>query len=199
MYYKKLGNLNIEIILHLEKMIMNYHDKDKKGFQRIEFDNEIYNFLKDIFQGIKLKLDRTSTRIIQKAFYSDSGIFYPIHKDGFQCRSALNIAIRTNHDDWVRWYTDDVINSLGNIKKIETDQGKTRNTNIKNIKDVPYICEYKPKIGDVYILDVDSYHTWHCSGPDYRLIIQTKFANFPSFEDLKKSIKSENIKYLNTF
>jgi hypothetical protein len=39
---------------------------------------------------------------VQKVFYSDPGFVYPIHKDGVKCRSALNIVVQCNDDDWIR-------------------------------------------------------------------------------------------------
>lgn len=198
MFYKVLGNLDHKIIDQLESMIMKLHNPNTLGFQRIEFNNNLIDFLKDIFFNVPLTVQHNGTRLVQKAFYSDPGTTYPIHKDGLCCLSALNIAVSSNSDDWVRWYDDDLINQLSNVENIRGKYGVTRNTNIENSKKVPFIEEYIPKKGDVYILNVDQFHTWHCGGPNPRIIIQTKFDGYPSFEELKSSIVFDNIKFLTT-
>ena len=185
MFYKKVGEICHLQVEELHNMIMFYRDINLSGFQRIEFDEKIYSYLKQIFCNIDIPIGEKNGRLTQKAFYSGSGFIYPIHKDGIKCKSALNIVIKSNKDDWIRWYSDDVILKLGQLVQIELQSGSSRNVkNIKDIANIQYLCEYKPKIGDVYILNVDTFHTWKCSGPDYRLIIQTKFQNNPTFEDL---------------
>jgi hypothetical protein len=196
MFYKFLGNLEPTIVNQLESMIMTLHDSSKKGFQRIEFDNDIIDLLKNIFSDIPLQIQRNGPRLVQKAFYSDSGFTYPIHKDGVRCMSALNIAISSNENDWVRWYDDTIINNLGNTEELRGQGAVTRNTTIKNPETVEYIHEYIPKRGDVYVLDVNKFHTWHCGGPANRIVIQTKFDGFPDLETLFNKIKDCNFNHI---
>jgi hypothetical protein len=136
-------------------------------------------------------------RLVQKAFYSDPGFTYPIHKDGFRCMSALNIAVSTNENDWVRWYDDELINNLGITEELRGKGGVTRNTTIKNPETVKFIQEYIPRRGDVYVLNVDKFHTWHCGGPKRRIVIQTKFDGFPDVETLFDVLKDHKFNYVN--
>lgn len=196
MFYKQLGILPEYIVDDLESMIMDLHSKDETGFQRIEFDQKIINKLKNLFKDVKLTIQKNHQGIlVQKAFYSDSGITYPIHRDGFRCMSALNIAIRTNDNDWVRWYDSNLIDQLGQTNSQTNSQGNsTRNTDIKNIESVNYLCEFRPQKGEIYLINVDRFHTWHCGGPDYRLVIQTKFEGFPDIETVYKSVNEDTFK-----
>jgi len=195
MFYKVLGKLSTNYVNNLESMIMELHDHSITGFQRIEFTEQIIDYLKVLTADIPLKIQHNGLRLVQKAFYSDPGITYPIHKDGIRCMSALNVAVSSNDNDWIRWYSDRAINNIGKVEVFETSKGSTRNTDIKNLEaeHVEYICEYRPKKGDVYILDVNSFHTWHCSGPSPRIIVQTKFDGFPNLNFLSESLKNSNI------
>lgn len=196
MFYKILGNLELSVVDQLESMIMKLHDPNKKGFQRIEFSSEIIDLLKNVFSGIPLKVQHNGPLLVQKAFYSDPGFTYPIHKDGIRCMSALNIAISSNENDWVRWYDDTVINNLGDTEELRRNGAVTRNTTIKNPEIVEFIQEYIPKRGAVYVLNVDKFHTWHCGGPANRIVIQTKFDGFPDLETLFDTIKECNFDYI---
>lgn len=197
MFYKILGNLEPTIVDQLELMIMKLHNPSEKGFQRIEFNNDIIDFLKNIFLNIPLEVQYNGPRLVQKAFYSDPGFTYPIHKDGIRCMSALNIAVSSNENDWVRWYDNELINNLGNTEELRGKGGVTRNTTIKNPEAVKFIQEYIPKRGDVYVLNVDKFHTWHCSGPKHRIVIQTKFDGFPDLKTLFAVLKEHKFNYVN--
>jgi hypothetical protein len=197
MYYKLLGKLPEHIISELSEMIVS-QKKNIKGFQRIEFTEEIYDYLADLFVNTELKLQRTKdkSRWVQKAFYSDIGYTYPIHKDGLRCMSALNIAVSSNQGDWVRWYRDEEILSRADLKVISQNIGNTRNSTIEDIESVPFVEEFFPTTGDVYVLNVDAFHTWKCYGPDPRIIIQTKFEGFPNFDYIEKSLSAQSFKHL---
>ena len=189
MYYKLLGKLPEHIIDELRAMIVS-RKTNRPGFQRIEFTDEIYNYLADLFTNTELKLQRTKdkSRWVQKAFYSDLDYIYPIHKDGLKCMSALNIAVSSNQGDWVRWYDDEEILSRADLTVISQDIGNTRNSKITDIESVPCVEEFSPTTGDVYVINVDAFHTWKCNGPDPRIIVQTKFEGFPDFDQIEKSL-----------
>ena len=197
MHYKLLGKLPEHVISQLAEMILS-RKKNIKGFQRIEFTDEIYNYLADLFVNTELKLQRTKdkSRWVQKAFYSDTGYVYPIHKDGLKCMSALNIAVASNQGDWVRWYADEEILPRSDLTVVSQDIGSTRNSKIIDIESIPFVEEFYPTTGDVYALDVDSFHTWKCNGPGPRIIVQTKFEEFPNFDHIARSLSIASFKYL---
>ena len=197
LHHKLLGTLPIEIIEKLKSMILKYHDdQTTKKFQRIEFDEEILNYLKTIIVTDMKVQKRIDGRHVQKVFYSDSEFVYPIHKDGVKCRSALNIVLQCNDDDWTRWYDDQTILSADKPQTMIFSNGNSsRETSLSSdiIENMKFVEEFKSKVGDVYLIDVDTFHTWKCSGPNSRIIIQTKFDGFPTFDQLCQKISFDNI------
>ena len=198
-HHKLLGTLPTEIIEKLKLMILRYHDdKTPAKFQRIEFDKEILSYLKTIIvTNMKIQKSIDGKNYVQKVFYSDPGFVYPIHKDGVKCRSALNIVLQCNDDDWTRWYDDYTILSHTEPQTIISSNGiSSRDTSLSNevIENMKFVEEFKSKVGDVYLIDVDTFHTWKCSGPNSRIIIQTKFDGFPTFSQLCREISFDNFK-----
>lgn len=190
MFYKILGKLPDDVIDNFRRAIM-LRKKDIPGFQRIEFDDELTNYFLSMFinNDLIIQTSADNTRKIQKAFYSDSGVNYPIHKDGSECRSALNIAIDCNDTDWVRWYDNDLITSMvGEPDARSGPRGISRNTTLVDNENISYLDQYVPKQGEVYILDVNTFHTWRSFGKSPRIIIQTKFRGFPDLETLDKKL-----------
>jgi hypothetical protein len=196
-HHKLLGTLSIEIIEQLKSMILKHHnDKTTKKFQRIEFDEEILNYLNTIIITDMKVQKRIDGKYVQKVFYSDSKFVYPIHKDGIKCRSALNIVLQCNDDDWTRWYDDDLILEQSELQSLKFANGNSsRETSlpVDVIENMQFVEEFKSKVGDVYIIDVNTFHTWKCSGPNPRIIIQTKFDDFPTFTELCSRITFDNI------
>jgi hypothetical protein len=188
--YYKLGMLPPNIVENFKKEIL----KNKifnKNYYWIQFNECLEEMFLSLFKSLPLKIqfNPETNRRVQKIFYSNPGYGYRIHKDGIKCKSALNIAISANESDWVRWYSDDVIYNLENNDiKVSNVWGYSRDTNLKEYEDIPYIDELKTISGMVYILDVDKFHSFKCNGPEPRIIIQTKFENFPSLLELKEKI-----------
>jgi hypothetical protein len=196
MKYLKLGKLSTDTVQFFLEEILK---RKKPGipYQWIHFDDYLHNEFLKIFSNTELKIQRDETNAypIQKAFYSDPGYGFRIHKDGVCCKSALNVAISCNPDDWVRWYDEDYIKSISALDvKVGTINGKysSRDTDIVNYTNVPFIDELRNEIGDVYTLDVDSYHSFKCIGNNPRIIIQTKFENFPNLETISSSLKKNS-------
>jgi hypothetical protein len=190
MKYHKLGKLPKETINFFlaeitERKISNI------PYQWIQFDDYLHNEFLKIFSNTELKIQLSSdkTMHIQKAFYSAPGHGFRIHKDGFKCRSALNISISCNPGDWVRWYDEDYINNIATID-YSNKLGKSRNTDIYEYENVPFIEELRTEPGDVYVLDVEAYHSFKCIGDNPRIIVQTKFEGFPSFTEINKSLSN---------
>ena len=197
LHHKLLGTLPIEIIEKLKSMILKYHDdQTTKKFQRIEFDEEILNYLKTLIVTDMKVQKRIDGRYVQKVFYSDSEFVYPIQKDGSKCCSALNIVLQCNDDDWTRWYDDDLILGQSDLQLLKSANNNTsRETSLSTveIENMKFVEEFKSKVGDVYLIDVNTFHTWKCSGPNSRIIIQTKFDGFPTFDELCHKISFDNI------
>lgn len=192
MKYHKLGKLPIETInFFLEEILKR--KQPNVPYQWIQFDDQLhFEFLK-IFSNTELKIQKhvSNARCIQKAFYSNPSHGFRIHKDGFKCQSALNIAVSCNPGDWVRWYDEDYINSISTID-YATAVGRSRNTDIYNYENVPFIDELRNEPGDVYVLDVGTYHSFKCLGSAPRIVIQTKFENHPDFETIKQSLSTNS-------
>jgi hypothetical protein len=199
-HHKLLGTLPIEIVERLKSMILKFHDDQTTAkFQRIEFNEEILNYLKTIIvTNMKVQKSIDGKTYVQKVFYSDSELVYPIHKDGVKCRSALNIVLQCNDDDWTRWYHDDLIleqSELQSLKSTNGNSSRETSLSIETIENMQFVEEFRSKVGDVYLIDVDTFHTWKCAGPNPRIIIQTKFDGFPTFNELCGLISFDNIQF----
>jgi hypothetical protein len=132
----------------------------------------------------------------QKVFYTPAGQSFMIHKDGINDKVALNIALSCNEDDWVRWYDEESILQYGEVP-VTVSKGYSRNAfNVPDFENFPYIEEIKNKIGDVYVIRTDVFHSYKCVGPKDRLILQTKFEGNPSFETVCDLLSNENFKNL---
>jgi hypothetical protein len=194
MKYKKLGKLPLETIEFFKRELLTR--KIDSNYQWIQFDKQLNDEFAKIFCNTELKIqyDASKNRLVQKAFYSSPGHGFRIHKDGIYCRSALNIAISCNDTDWVRWYDDDVINSLNNNVTVTTnpDYGYSRNCNVLEYENITYIEELHNEVGDVYTLDVDTFHSFKCIGTEPRIVIQTKFHSYPTFETITESLSKHS-------
>ena len=189
MKYKKLGKLPPDTIEFFKHELLKR--KFDGNYQWIWFDEFLNTEFTKIFSNTELKVqyDFTNNRFVQKAFYIEPGHGVNIHKDGIQCRSALNIAVSCNDTDWVRWYDEDLINSLqANITTTKYDLGYSRNCSIHEYEKIPFTEELHTEVGDVYTLDVDTFHSFKCVGSEPRIIIQTKFTDYPTFETIAKSL-----------
>ena len=196
MKYKKLGKLPSETIEFFKKEILKR--KTLSSYQWIQFDKYLNDKFAEIFCNTELKIqyDPSRDRLIQKAFYSAPNHGFKIHKDGLNCKSALNIAISCNDTDWVRWYDDDVINRLTNNIKCTSNSsyGISRDCQIDNYEDIPYTQELHNEVGDVYTLNVDTFHSFKCVGTEPRIIIQTKFSDYPTFSMISESLNKNSFK-----
>jgi len=200
MKYHKLGKLPLDTVDFFYKEITK-RKQPNVNYQWIQFDDFLYNEFLKIFVNTELEIQhsRDKTKKIQKAFYSEPGHGFRIHKDGLNCKSALNIAISCNETDYVRWYDENLINNIAKTKisnPINNSFGYSRNTDIFDYDDIPYTDELKNEIGDVYVLDVDSYHSFKCIGNKPRIIIQTKFEGFPTIDVIKKSLTDSSFSNL---
>jgi len=199
MNYYKLGKLPSETVSFFYKEILKRKTSDDP-YQWIQFDEHLNNEFYKIFSNIDLKIQKSSDnkKLIQKAFYSEPGHGFRIHKDGSTCKSALNIAVSCNPNDWVRWYDESYINSIATLNVVDNNKkyGSSRNINIYDYESVPFTDELKNEIGDVYVLDVDKYHSFKCNGPLPRIIIQTKFDGFPDLETIYATLKENSFRNL---
>lgn len=189
MKFYKLGKLPKDTIEFFKSELL----KQKvygKPYQWILFDEFLNKEFLKIFSNTELKVQwrKDGSRPIQKAFYSDPGHGYKIHKDGISCKSALNIVLSCNSSDWVRWYDEEYINKLYKLEVTNKTLWFSRDINIINYESVPFTHELKNSIGDVYVLDVETYHSFKCIGTVPRIVLQTKFDGYPNFETIKNSL-----------
>jgi hypothetical protein len=194
--YYKLGKISADTINALKKEVDQL--KTASNYQWIVANNKISEIFFDIFSSNELKVqEKLSGELVQKVFYSDPGYGFKIHKDGVKCKSALNIAISSNSSDWVRWYDEAYIENIAKCNVIDSSQrnfGLSRNIDIYEYESIPFEDELRVETGDVYILNVDRYHSFKCNGPNARIIMQTKFKHYPTLEDLHKKISIDNFK-----
>lgn len=195
MLYKLLGKLPSDTIEFFLTEINKRKDLDKE-YQWVPFDDFLNQKFMEIFENSELEIqyDPYKKIWIQKAFYSKPGHGWKIHKDGIQCKTAMNIALSCNDGDWVRWYDEDYINSLTNITTNTDIQGlgNSRNIDINDYETIPFIHEIKTSPGDVYLVNTDVFHSFKCSGPKDRIIIQTKFKGYPPIDIVDNSLSNKS-------
>jgi len=186
MNYYHLGRLPLEIVQHLETAIRNkileredltdYARKD--GYQWLMFDQELKAEFRKIFSNTELI---SKIKPNQKALISPPNTGMRIHKDGLDWRTALNIAVSCNPDDWIRWYSEEQVTALNStVNKFE----QSRNLQHYAYTNVPYIDEQRTQLGDVYLVNTDVWHSFRCVGDKDRIVIQTKFEGNLLIEDL---------------
>ena len=194
MLYKLLGKLPVETIDFFLTEINKRKDASK-GYQWVPFDNFLNEKFMEIFENRELEIgyDPYKKTWIQKAFYSKPGHGWKIHKDGTHCKTAMNIALSCNDDDWVRWYDEDYINSLTTITNANAQGiGTSRNIDIDDYETIPFIEEIKTSPGDVYLINTDVFHSFKCNGPKDRIVIQTKFKGFPPIDIVDNSLSNKS-------
>jgi hypothetical protein len=199
MNYLLLGKLPPDTISFFLSEILK-RKRTMSEYQWIPFDKDLNAKFLEIFVNSDLEIQwdyrAGNNRPIQKAFYSDPGHGFRIHKDGLQCKSALNIALSCNDNDWVRWYDEDYINSLSPVTTVSRRYSSSRNINIPEYESVEFIEERKTSVGDVYLVNTDVYHSFKCGGPLPRIILQTKFEGFPDFDTVRKALEKRSFSNL---
>jgi hypothetical protein len=186
-----LGKAPKSFIEKIQNLIELKHNNDTP-YEWIMFDYEMQEVFNTVFPIPELKILHLPNNVInQKAFFvmPDSG-FRP-HKDGINCKCALNIAVSCNEGDWVRWYDEDYINSISATHRNNTSEAHrlSRNTDLHEYADIPFVDEMRQNIGDVYLVNTDVYHSFKCSGPNNRIIIQTKLAGNPTISEVYENLK----------
>jgi len=197
MNYIKLGMLADDVIAILKDGVIR-QQLPNVPFQWIYPDRALASYFDSIFINTELKIqwNMDKQQRVQKIFYSAPGAGFKIHKDGTHCKSCLNIAISCNNTDWVRWYDDNYIDSL-NSKMSSGKFGASRNVDIHEYSDIEYVDEYRPSVGEVYLVNTDVYHSYMCNGPEPRMVMQTKFEGFPDIATILKSLKTASFINLN--
>jgi len=71
---------------------------------------------------------------------------------------------------------------------MDRSRKRSRDVDIFDYEQVPFIEEQKNTVGDVYVVNTDVYHSFKCVGTVPRLVLQTKFEGYPDFETVRKSL-----------
>ena len=191
MNYIQLGKAPQSFIEKIQKLIELRHDNNAT-YEWIMFDDAMQEIFNSVFFIPELKIQYLPNNVVnQKAFFSIPGYGFRPHKDGIDCQCALNIAISCNNEDWVRWYDEDYINSISSTHRNSTTEyhRHSRNTDLYEYEGIPFIDEMRQNIGDIYLVNTDVYHSFKCSGPHNRIIIQTKLADNPSISEVYENLK----------
>jgi hypothetical protein len=202
MRYKILGKLPLDTVEFFKKEIL-LRKKTDDPYQWIHFDQALNDYFFKVFENrdLEIQYDPENKRYVQKAFYSEPGYGARIHRDGHRCQSAMNVAISCNDTDFVRWYDTDVVDSLSNTiasNNTKDRGGRSRNTTIMEYDDIPYTDEFRCEVGDVYALDVETFHSFKCGGPNPRIIVQTKFRHYPDFQTIVESLSQSSFRNIIT-
>ncbi len=199
MYYKLLGRLPEQTIEIFVKEI--YKLKKSIPYQWIRVNDFLHNEFLKIFSHdtLEVQINPATNNYVQKAAYAEPNFGYRIHKDGVKCKSALNICLSSNESDWIRWYDDDYINSIS-LMTLDTKKViASRDTDIFDYENIPYVAELRTQPGEVYVIDVDTFHSFKCNGPKNFITLQTKFKNFPDFETLSALVSPTNFTCLESY
>jgi hypothetical protein len=198
--YKKLGKLPEETIDFFKYEVIKR--KLSIPYQWVFFDDYLSDKFMEIFSNkdLKIKYDEKNKRFVQKYFVSEPNHGWRIHKDGINDSGALNIIITCNETDWVRWYNEDYINMyciMNNIpiKTVKNNKGSSRNTDIfdyDNLSFVEELTEQQP--GDVYVVETNNWHSFKCVGQETRIIIQTKFEEQLSCDEIYETLSKNSFR-----
>lgn len=200
MLYKKIGVLPKDVLDFFKEELLKRKNPNI-GYQWIEVDNYLNEKFYEIWENenLKVQFSNVDNKWIQKCFYSPPSKGWKVHKDGVNCKTAMNIALQCNDTDWVRWYDEDYINNQKEISlatNIQGKGGKSRNVDIENYEELDYVKQVIPKEGDVYLVNTDVFHSFKCGGPKDRLILQTKFQGNPHITKVAELLETSSFKNL---
>jgi len=128
-----------------------------------------------------------------------------MHKDGAVKKSACNIIIQGTKDDWTRWYSDELVESLGGqlaFANPTNNSAKRYSRNIGNLPnypELPYTDQLTGAMstGTVYLVNTDIYHAFFNNSDEYRIVLQTNFVGHPPIEDLYARIQQTGLLNIN--
>lgn len=200
--YKKIGKLPKETIDFFKQEVIKR--KLSTPYQWVWFDDYLSDKFMEIFcnTDLKIRYDEKNKRYVQKYFVTEPNNGWRIHKDGINDSGALNIIITCNETDWVRWYNENYINMyclMNNIpiKTIKTDIASSRNTDIFDYDNTPFVEELTcQQSGDVYVVETNNWHSFKCVGQETRIIIQTKFEGRLSCEKIYETLSKNSFNNL---
>ena len=195
MYFKIIGYLSLkqlnEIKFHLD-ITSHLYNKYPPWQYRIDLESKILAILGN--QKLDLQKHHSGKNSI-KLFVTDPLKSSPIHKDGLLAQSCLNICIDSNPEDWIRWWNDQLDN-IYSQEVIQNGERSSRNLQTGPVTEIiNWVCEFRPRPGCVYLLNVDKYHSYYCAGPNQRKVIQIKFAGRPSMTDLDNLLIRDQLNF----
>lgn len=197
-HFKKIGKFDKQILANLKSIVNRFPEKKSPALWN--YFPEIEHYLTFILGDQKLKISRNEKDLASiKLFVSDPDDGMGLHKDGLKNKTAMNICVDANPDDWIRWYDDDVENSYEKeiAKRFDGKILASRNLLCDDWKNLDrHIAEYSPEPGELYLVNTDVYHSFYCSGPNKRRVIQIKFEGWPDIDTVEKNLILTNIKGL---
>lgn len=209
MNHKQLGNIPFEHLQAIKDAVMPVVLERPLTYRVVSMGDEITsNFYKILFPGefVSKYLTTKNTKLFITPMYQKNSF---IHKDGLDKKCALNVVIDCNPTDWVRWYSDDEIKAHdGNVFVGEDDRwpGQTVKTpnvtwGVRRVTNLTYngltpleeLTNQRP--GDFYLINTDIFHTFKNEGNNYRLIIQTKFDQNDSIEEVYAKLQETGLNF----
>ena len=201
MFYKRLGKLPDDTILYLKQEVLKRRKKLDEVYQHIHFDYKLMEEFLEIFSNDELTISEAPAmrdlpaRPVMKVFYSPVMSGFGIHKDGIRDKSALNIALSSGIEDWVRWYDDESILKLMErnvLSAVGPGGAHSRDSHLPEYENIPYLEELRVETGDVYAVNTDIFHSFKCLGNSPRMILQVKFKENLPIEDLVDKLSKKS-------
>lgn len=194
MYYHLLGQLDHSFFADIKTLLDQQQITWTNRDQTWDYSPALVDTLRSILgaQSCDLQLDSQGMYSV-KLFFTRPGQASPIHKDGLRAQSALNICVDSNPGDWIRWWDDSIRDQLVE-HTVDQQQRASRNLRSGPVDQVSgWVCEFRPRPGQIYLVNTDRYHAYHCAGPRPRRVVQTKFRGWPSIQQLKHSLSLDLI------
>ena len=185
MNYKFIGKLSQRVVDEMKLDIISRYRKLPKAYQIIRMSPSVTQKFKELIFPYMFDSENVKVRDI-KVFITPPYFKFGVHKDGLDRLTALNIVIDCNDTDWVRWYTDEMIEKAGGVMVTQDEPYHSRNVpNLENFEDLPFTQEVTgQEPGNVYLLDTNEFHAFKNNGPRTRFIVQTKFDDNPCLDEV---------------
>lgn len=194
-FYKNLGKFDKKTLVNLKSIATKIQHSDSPAVW--QYFPEIENYLLYLLGEQKLKIAKDDNNLSSiKLFISEKNHGMGLHKDGLKNKTAMNICISSNQNDWIRWFDDDI--EACYEKEISSRFGgkilASRNLLCDDWRTLDkHIFQCCPEPGDLYLVNTDVYHSFYCAGPEKRIVVQIKFQGWPDIETVEEQLLLDNI------